>query len=115
MAYDKICWRVRPLATQILEEDVPYAVSVAADSYQVLEFTPSSSGLHWLYATGTDEEVLMSLLNSSGGVVDITAYDNEPNLRQEYYLDYGNTYYIVIQGPEGTAVTTTVTASTTYY
>ena len=57
----------------------------------------------------------MFMLHASGGLVDITAYNTTPNLQQEYYLDYGNTYYIIVQGPEGAAAATTVTASTTYY
>ena len=104
-----------PTATQILEEDVPYSVTTADGTMEMLAFTPSSSGLYWLSATDTDDDVQMFTLYSSGGLVDINAYTTYPYLQQEYYLDSGETYYVVVQGEGGEAVSTTVLISTMYY
>lgn len=104
-----------PEATQILEEDTPHSVTTADGTFEMLAFTPSSSGLYWLSADDSSADVQLFSFSPSGQLVDINSYISDPNLQQEYYLDSENTYYIAVQGQNGDAVTTTVFISSTYY
>ena len=104
-----------PEATQILEEDTPLSVTTADGTFEMLAFTPSSSGLYWLSADDSSADVQLFSFSPSGQLVDINSYISDPNLQQEYYLDSENTYYIAVQGHNGDAIATTVFISSTYY
>ena len=101
-----------PAATQVLTLGTPYSVTTSSDSYQMLKFTPTASGYYEFSTKNTSGDPQLFLFSADGKLLD-SDDDSGGNLDAwlEHRLDAGNTYYVAVQGYNGSAATFSITAA----
>lgn len=95
-----------------LNEGIPYSVSTSADSYQMLQFTAGTTGYYEIITSGTTSDTMLFLFDSNGYFI---TYDDDSgvdrNARLLCDLEMAKTYYIAVQGYNGSPATCTITVS----
>ena len=101
-----------PAASHELTLDNPYSITTSSDSYQMLKFTPPTSGYYTFSTNKTSGYPQLFLFNAVGSLLD-SDDDSGGNLNAlfEYHLSPWNTYYIAVQGYNGNAAAFSITVT----
>lgn len=98
-----------PSTTKVLTLGQPYSMSTSNDSYQMLKFTPTTSGYYIFSTNRTSGDPQIFLFSTNGALLDSDDDGGESlNALLEYYLMAGNTYYLAVQGVNGNSTTVVV-------
>jgi len=101
-----------PVSTEEIVENIPYSVTTAGGTYRMLKFVPETEGYYEICTNRTSGDPELLIFAPQGYLIDRNDDSGaNPNAFLECYLEAGVTYYIAVQGCEGTAMTCSVEAS----
>jgi hypothetical protein len=99
-----------PTATESLTLDTPCYVSIPSNTYQMLEFTPDTSGYYTISTSRTSGDPQLFLFSDEGALL-LSDDDSGGGLNAmiEHNLTAGTTYYVAIQEYNGNSATFSIT------
>jgi len=100
-----------PSSTTILTKDIALNMNIPSKSYNMVKFTPTTTGYYDFFTKKTSGDPQLYLFDSNGALL----ANNDDGLENynsliRYYVSSGTTYYLAIQGYGGGAVNSLLTA-----
>lgn len=101
-----------PTATKVLVLNSPYNITTSSNTYQMLKFSPTTSGYYKISTNKTSGDPQLFLFSADGTLLD-SDDDSGGNRNSllEHYLVAGNTYYVAAQGYNGYSAAFSVTVT----